>query len=81
MRAFHAIGAAFMIAWVMPVSSHADGTTAPASTAMPITINAPTTILAAIGPSGAGPVGCEWACECVTRNRVEAVSDRTFQPR
>jgi hypothetical protein len=32
MRAFHAIGAAFMMAWVMPVSSHADGTTA-ASTA------------------------------------------------
>src|SRR5258705_2585545 len=50
--------------------------TAPASTATPITISAPTTILAAIGPSGAGPVGCEWACECVTRNRVEALSGR-----
>src|SRR5262245_61861965 len=46
--------------------------TAPASTAMPIAISAPTTILAAIGPNGAGPLSeCEWACECVTRNRVD----------
>jgi hypothetical protein len=29
--------------------------TAPASTATPMAINAPTTILAAIGPNGAGP--------------------------
>src|SRR5260370_394073 len=50
--------------------------TAPASTATPITISAATTILAAFGPSGAGPVGCEWACECVTRNRVAAPSGR-----
>lgn len=27
MRAFHAIGAAFLMAWLMPAPSHADGTT------------------------------------------------------
>src|SRR3982074_3605878 len=40
-------------------------------------ISAPTTILAAIGPSGAGPRSeCEWACEWVTRNRVEGAAGR-----
>ena len=50
--------------------------TAPASTATPMAISAPTTILAAVGPNGAGPVWCEWACECVTRNRVDGRAGR-----
>jgi hypothetical protein len=39
-------------------------TTRPAITAMPITPNNPTTALAASGPSGAGPPGNAWECEC-----------------
>src|SRR2546423_10450494 len=51
--------------------------TAPASTATPMAISAPTTTLAAMGPNGAGPLSeCEWAWECVTRNRVEVESGR-----
>src|SRR5690349_7456295 len=47
---------------------------APASVTTPMAISSPTTILAASGPNGDGPLReCEWACECVTRNRVEAV--------
>src|SRR4051794_34816472 len=51
---------------------------APASAATPIAMRRPTTTLAANGPSGAGPpLGeCECACECVTRNRVEAAAGR-----
>src|SRR5690349_14571148 len=46
--------------------------TAPATTATPIAISAPITTLAAAGPRGARPLNeCEWACECVTRNRVD----------
>src|SRR5216683_2333242 len=35
MRAFHAIGAAFLMAWLIPVPSHADGTTGASSAAAP----------------------------------------------
>jgi len=36
-------------------------------TATAMAISRPTTILAANGPSGAGPDGCECECECATR--------------
>src|SRR4051794_28156204 len=54
-------------------------TTAPTSTAKPIAINATTTILAANGPSGAGPAGCVW--ECVTRHRVDGRAGRLLAVR
>ena len=41
---------------------------APIRTTTPIAMSRPTTILAASGPNGDGPLSeCEWKCECATR--------------
>ena len=55
---------------------------APARTTTPMAISSPTTTFAANGPSGEGPCRvCEWACECVTRTRVEAGPERALSSR